>query len=661
MTADHSEDSTRLGEMLPGLDGLDGAPTWDVVGGPVLKHLNDRESVSWEALASLSPKQIALLHNMGPIRTKRVLSNLRSLVGADLDRRTQTGPTERTGRSASDVEVQLLASVQELAAWATGNHVGGSVLDAVRAAIAADAADVPRRALDWLAATDAAGLVTEDQARRYDPVVAAEALIASFDERERAILDRVLDFDGSSPTLQELGERFEVSRERIRQIETTIRNRLDAALASADTRSLIAAADRLRERLGSAVPADLLIDEFAQIPPDLLDRLILHLAGPYRFDGDWYVLKSLGDFRTKIREAFDVVADEGIAPKDAFVDALEELGIRSDHVQRAIDGMDRLRPVEDVVVDWSRSLAVKAEIGLRLAGQPLTGEELMEFIQPNSERSFSSVVTSGRIVRVGVKRYGLAEWEMDEFPGIVPAMERRLTGGPVALDQLRSELVEEFSVSPNSVTIMAGTHPAFLVEDGLVMIRPEDRPYVPSSDLPATARCYLVDGVWSWRVPVDGDVLRGSGRIMPEAFAVHLGGAPLSKGSIQTPVGPISLGWGQSPGLGSLRSAARSLDAEEGDWVFVRRVRTSAVDFQLLRADDVPDAAKDPEGRLRALVGAAGSSEDLEQVLADALGLRGSVNHDLAEERAALEARRERDLVDLLDAADPQGTDSTAT
>jgi hypothetical protein len=77
------------------------------------------------------------------------------------------------------------------------------------------------------------------------------------------------------------------------------------------------------------------------------------------------------------------------------------------------------------------------------------------------------------------------------------------------------------------------------------------------------------------------------------------------------------------------------------------------VDLTLVRADELAD---DPELRLRALLGAGGSASSLEQVLADALGLAGTVNHDLADERAVLVARKERMLLDLLDAIDgPEG------
>ena len=81
--------------------------------------------------------------------------------------------------------------------------------------------------------------------------------------------------------------------------------------------------------------------------------------------------------------------------------------------------------------------------------------------------------------------------------------------------------------------------------------------------------------------------------------------------------------------------------------MFIRRVRPSAIDVVLLRTAELP---QDPDLRLRALLGAGDSEAPLEQVIADALGLAGTIDHDLAEERALLKARREPMLLELLDA-----------
>lgn len=643
MDEEPTTDATPLGELFPGMVDLPGEPTHDTIGGPLRSYLERRGELTWAGLGALSPSEIAQLPHLGPVRTKRILSNLSTLMGAQSVRRERLA-----GSSATDSAQRLLSAVEEVAAWAVGNGRAGSVLDALLEAVRSDASDRPFAELQILSELPAADVAPPALVRCYDPVIAATEMIAAFDERERAILDRVLDFDGSAPTLQEIGDRFEVSRERIRQIEIKVRRRLDTALAERDMRALVAAADRLRERLGAAVPAGLLAVEFAAYPPDLLDRLILHLAGPYHFDGDWYVLSAVGDFAAAVMSAFESVADKGVASAAALTDALVALGVRPEHVDRVITGDARFRVMEDTVIDWRGSMAAKAVLCLGLAGAPLSMEEIAEFVRPSSEQGMlNQIYAGGQIIKVGKGRYALAEWDMERFPGIEPTLAARLADGPRPLDVLSAELADAYGVSPNSVHAIASTHPGFLVEDGQVMLRPPDRPYIPSSDLERTRACYSIEGVWTWRTEVTTDLLRGIGPRLPEAFAVHLGGSPLSRGSITSPVGSIGLSWARQPQIGSLRAAARSLDAEEGDWLFVRRVRPSAIDFMLVRAGDLGD---EPEQRLRGLIGAPGSTVELEQVLADALGLRGSVNHDLAEERAALLARREQDLVELLDA-----------
>jgi len=649
-----ASDGTPLGDILPGLASLPSQPTSEMIGGPLAAYLFKQQNLTWLGLAETTTQEIARIPNVGPIRTKKMISNLRSLLSS-----FGPPPAPNTQPVLDKQRTQIVQAIGDLSAWSVSNGNPGSVLDAIKSAIDSKAADGPLAALRLLAELPAEDVASAESIRAYDPVIAAKELIESFDEREQATLERVFDLDGSAPTLEALGLRFNVTRERIRQIEGMVVERLGVALNEPANRSLNTAADRLGDRLGSAIPSDQLAGEFAVFPPDVLDRLILHLAGPYKFDGDWFLLSSLLDrevgrgqmtFKDRVRATFEAVEENGLAPLAAVLDALAEVGIRPEYTMKALAADKQLLVREDFVLDWKGSYVDKSIIALLIAGRPLTKEELVAFVKPGSEQGMSNQLhIDDRISKVGIGKFALAQWQLEEYEGIVPAMLDRLAAGPVELEVLKGELARDYGVSQNSVGMLASTHPVFLQEAGVVMIRPEDRPYIPNTNIEGTKCCYLIDGVWSWRIPVDRDVLRGSGRQLPEAFAAHLGAAPVSKGSLDSPVGPVHLAWLQYPSIGSLRAAARSMDAEEGDWMFVRRVRPSEIDFQILRASDIPS---DPAGELRALVGAAGSQLSLEQVLADAMGLRGSINHDLAEERAALVARKEDDLVRLLDAAE---------
>jgi hypothetical protein len=146
---------------------------------------------------------------------------------------------------------------------------------------------------------------------------------------------------------------------------------------------------------------------------------------------------------------------------------------------------------------------------------------------------------------------------MESYAGIVPAMVTVLRAGPVGLNRLADDLHREFGASPNSVRIMASTHPAFLVEDGVVRLRPADQPYVPKTSLTATRGCFVVDGCWSRCIKVDHDFLRGSGRQLPEAFAVHLGLEPLASGRVPWPgvFVPLAAPSWAGPGCGAPSAA----------------------------------------------------------------------------------------------------------
>ena len=634
-----------LRESLPGIELLPGQPTIDLVGGPVCRHLDRTGECSWAALGAMTPQDILDLSHMGEKRRDALISNVVGLLGS-----SAVGVPEATGDEPLLLDAATFAAFREIASWALSKGTAVDLLGAIAAAASDHDADAPRRAVEQLRSVEVEALADPAIVQRYDPVANAHALIDSFDERQRAILERILDLDKSAPTLERVGAEFGVTPQRILQIEVKVRARLEAASTSADHLALVAAANRLSDRLGAAVPLVEIKRDFAEFPPDLVDRLLLHLAGPYRIRGDWVLHKSIDDdLQSAVLGAFESVSDAGWAPCDALFDALDEMGVRVEYHAAALDSTSRLHRFDDVVVDWRGSMADKAERILGLRGEAMTAEELVDAIGAGSEASLTGQLSSDRFTRVGPGRYALSSWDMAEYRGIVHAMVQRVAaaGRPLDVGELAMEIHREYGASPNSVKILASTHPAFLLGSGHVAMRTPDQPYRPTQQLGETPRCYLVDGTWVWRYPVDHDVLRGSGRAIPESVAVHLGLAPLQKHRVSTPYGDLGLSWWQQPTMGSTRAAARHLEADEGDELFLMCRSTSAVEFRLLRRDEL---AVDPSERLCQLVGSA-RSRSVDEVLADALGLEQGVGgaRGVAEVRERLLQRREHDLVELLD------------
>ncbi|MGY6499925.1 MAG: hypothetical protein ACXIVQ_03365 [Acidimicrobiales bacterium] len=571
------EHDRPLRDSLPGIEDLPGTPSHDLVGGPVTKHLDAIGEQTWAALGDLTPSQILSLPHMGQTRLDKLVANVVGLLGAP-----------PVARSEASADPRVAHALTHISSWAVGTGKAANLLDAVLAASHDTRANAPRHAIELLRSIEVETLADPGLVRNHDPVHVAQQIIESFDERERAILERTLDVDHDIPKLREIGEEWGVSHERIRQIQVKVERRLSEAVEHSDQLSLVAAARDLADRLGTAVPLSAIENEFAEFPPDLIDRLILYLAGPYKVRDGWVVAEQVDPLTTTVLDRFESLGGRWV-PLDALHDALTEVGIRSEHHALAIDSTTKLRVLDDhnAVVDWRGSLADKAALVLDIAGVPMTMDELSELVEPNNARSLSTQVSdSDDIIRVGKGRFALASSGLDAFEGIVPAMTTRLraAGGPLPVAALAEELHSEYGVSTNSITILASTHPAFVSADHNVRLRPEDDPYIPTAKLSTTARCYRVDGDWAWRIPVDHDILRGSGRHMPEAFAVHLGLDPLGRGRVHSPVGDIQLAWPHQPTIGSMRAAAHQLEAEEGDWMFVIASTASSLAFTLLRS-----------------------------------------------------------------------------
>ena len=171
-------------------------------------------------------------------------------------------------------------------------------------------------------------------------------------------------------------------------------------------------------------------------------------------------------------------------------------------------------------------------------------------------------------------QYGLRSWGLEEYSGIAVEIAERLerAGGQVSLEDLVVDLVEHFGVSANSVRMYAHS-PAFVVEDGMVRNRDENEAYHVNSEVSRVAGLYLDHDDVIYHLLVDDDVLRGSGRRLPNAAAVALAVTPgrrrvfthLDTGSEVVISWPVTATMGAS--LGSIRALAQHVSAQRGDYV----------------------------------------------------------------------------------------------
>ena len=102
---------------------------------------------------------------------------------------------------------------------------------------------------------DLRGLVSKEDLIRFAPIQAATALLSEFDEQDQHLLSRLLARGiRPVPTLEEIGQKMNLTRERVRQIEVNVANRLAQKIGADKYSAVKKHADALSAQLGTAFP-----------------------------------------------------------------------------------------------------------------------------------------------------------------------------------------------------------------------------------------------------------------------------------------------------------------------------------------------------------------------------------------------------------------------
>jgi hypothetical protein len=489
-----------------------------------------------------------------------------------------------------------------IAAWAVGEHgaeTAGAVLELSNAPRPQEVEAAWRSILQF-PVRDLAG----DLAHNYSPPQIINEFLASINDLEKDVLsNRILPIN-SAATLDEIGRRHDVSRERVRQIEV----RLKASLAALARSSVGRLATVLATRLGTAVPAHCqdvmaLTDIVHRYnDPDLSCLLLLYLAGPYRSDDGWILRipnrASLDETRQSLLDAAD---QSGLLSEAAVTDVLDRASIRRDWHDVWITRLGCLRRVGDKYLRWDGKTPDRLERLLRLHGKPATAEELLVGIDENlNARGIKHrLMEDPRFVRINKQsQFALPEWGFDEYTGITDEIAEEIgrCGGIADAEHLVQIISSTYGVTERSVRAYLAAPMFTRLSSGAIRLRDDsDEKFPVDINLPSAPDvCFTPDG-WSLRVLVDSDVLRGSGKSISPAFAAHIGILPGGKVSIPGPESAITVSWPRSsitgPSVGSLRAEAVALGAVPGDVLFLVFVRREACfDTGLVRASDIEAA-----------------------------------------------------------------------
>lgn len=407
-----------------------------------------------------------------------------------------------------------------------------------------------------------------------------DALFAALDERQRAIArDRLYAADRA--TLDELAQRFSVTRERIRQIERDLRDHVELWLAGPEAAALVAHVTWLRGRLGSAAPAD---DLTAAVPWHRAElrtlgipawRFVRTLLTGYEQTDGWLIAGGADDLREKTRQLFA----DGPHPLAEAVTMVTQLGVREDVAERWILAVPQLRVLDGHVVPWPRNINDKAEAVLAVSGKPMSPEEIQERIgEDYSLVGIRNQLTADdRFLRLDRNKYGLTRWGGDQYLGIREMIVREIerAGGEAPVSTIVANLTSRYDVSESSVRAYSGGPGFERSQRGWIRVAGtspsgEAGAYQPRKDVSETRRSFRSrDGRWWHRVDVNAEHLRGSGSPLPTGFAAHLGMAPGGSLTASTPSGDVVISWHNQPTMGSIRNVLADFKASEGDHVFL--------------------------------------------------------------------------------------------
>lgn len=473
-------------------------------------------------------------------------------------------------------------------------------------------------------------------------------------------------------TLEIVGIRLSLTRERVRQLERQTIKKLEFISRSEKYDPVIQRAVKLREKIGSAVPVTdvRLEEELNEVIADfkcednrtLLKGLFMWLAGPYKERQGW-LLTDHKIIEKSRKRLLDQQTDSALIPATNAHQVLCELGIREAYHDAWIDYLKVFHRVPDGLLDFTGSVPDKAERLLRYDNRPTSVEELIEIIGPFNIRSVRQrIMDDSRFWRINRQNQFVLAGTMgyDEYTGIVDEIiqELKACGGSATAEHLVEKISKTYSVQPSSVIAYINT-PLFLrTESGTVRVRRGKNVVIDTdidTDISKTANCYRINGHWSWRIKINGQLLRGSGRLCPNAFARELGCNLGDKIKLDSSHGLVTVSWQRASvtgaAIGSIRRALQELKAVDGDYVFLIAER-NYVGFQVLHKE-ILEGDETNLTKLARLVGIQEieNSDDavLIRSIATAVGV-GKQNNNALEQRVRdiLIGRGENELADLI-------------
>lgn len=431
------------------------------------------------------------------------------------------------------------------------------------------------------------------------PYIVLDSWVEHLEERNREIFEfRLI---ARRRTLREIGDRWGLTRERVRQIEQGLLRQLQSFIESPEGRVVQWRIESLRNAIGTVTPLSD-IEYLLKTTGTGLDYrdLLLELAGPYKVSKGWVVLKESekSDPTGMILERTD---DHACIDRKFTTDELSKWGLSSSAHESWLARDGKVRVINGHLVRWDTKVQDKLAFALFDLGVPSIVETLADYIrsygwQGSTLTVLNSMSSDSRFVRTSKSEWALASWSVPAYEGIASSIHNLLKteGKPMRSDDVVKRLVNEFSLSESSVVSYLYA-PMFVFGEGWVRLRRIDEPYqYPNGTLQSTGGVFSLGPMRvCLLIKVDRDVLRGSGRQLTNAAGtlldirvndevIFFGEDGLSV-KINFPATSIS-----GPQMSSTRLLAESTGAKTGDFLtLILNKLDGSLTYRLTRVAEV--------------------------------------------------------------------------
>lgn len=428
-----------------------------------------------------------------------------------------------------------------------------------------------RQRLESLCADD----ILEEAELELDAAGLFDDALIALDPRAAEILGLRL-FADQAETLDQLGKRYDVTRERVRQIEGKARGALLGFLGEGSPLEMVALA--ARGLIGTVRPLDDLLTLMPALGSTVATvdqpvwRVLDRLDDAYTIEDGWCVVPTLDAAQSATQTRLQEHADQyGVARVDDvdLVECSNPERMASltkawlEYCGYTVDG--------EHVFTRTQSVGDYAASVLSVTGSPLSAQEIVDrFVFERTAGSLRNAMsTDDRFERVDRDRWALSEWGLAAYAGIRSLIREQIAsgGGRVKLDNLVEHITGKYSVTTSSVVAYA-TAPPFETREGIVRLAGTDREVRKSPE--RTRRLYRREQAWVYRIRVTTDHQRGSGSVAPVAIATILDLQFGDTRQLSSPLGPQAIGWtGIQPSFGTIRRFLMDGDIAAGTEAFL--------------------------------------------------------------------------------------------